>query len=267
MRHLAEITCFTGNLTENVEFYRKLLDSEPIAQSEGMAIFLTGAIKLMLHETYQPQSGELPPTDHVSIAVRNLDEAVKTITDAGVAPEVAARDYDWGRSAYFRDPDGRQVELHQGSVDWSNAHQYYSAYCFNTTWDLIEKADRTPQEDEEMISRAQASIWHWGERADCDDTTRSVGYWQLSRVYALVGQAENARHYGQLSLKFAAEDLPFFRGYAYEALARAEMVAGNAQKMDEYLALAREYAGRVPDVEDRKILESDLDQIKIETAG
>lgn len=267
MRHLAEITCFTGNLAANVEFYRKLLDSEPIAQSEGMAIFLTGAVKLMLHATYQPQAGELPPTDHVSIAVRNLDEAVKSVTEAGVLPEVAAQDYDWGRSAYYRDPDGRQVELHQGSVDWSNAHLYFSASCYNSAWELIDKTQRTPEEDIEMISRSYASLWHWSQRLDCTDTNRSIAYWQLSRVHALAGQPENARQYGQLCLEFSSEEEPVFRGFAYEALARAEKTAGNPARMKEYLAKAWEYAARVTDQEDRQLLENDLDQIKNETKG
>jgi catechol 2,3-dioxygenase-like lactoylglutathione lyase family enzyme len=262
MRHLAEITCFTSNLAENVEFYSKLLDGKPIVQSEGMAIFLTGAIKLMLHETYQPRSGELPPTDHVAIAVRNVDEAFKTVLEAGITPEVAARDYDWGRSAYFRDPDGRQVELHQGSVDWANAHDYFSAHCYNSAWELIDKDERTPDEDIEMISRAHASLWHWNQRPDCTDTNRSIGYWQLSRVYALANQAENARQYGQLCLKFSSEEEPVFRGFAFEALARAEMVAGNPTRMKEYLAKAWEYAARVTDQEDRQLLEKDLEQFK-----
>jgi catechol 2,3-dioxygenase-like lactoylglutathione lyase family enzyme len=267
MRHLAEITCFTGHFEESVNFYRKLLDSEPVTQSEGMAIFLTGAVKLMVHTTYPPQSGELPPTDHVAIAVRDLDMTIKSVSETGILPEVDAKDYDWGRSAYYRDPDGRQVELHQGSVDWSNAHDYFSAHCYNSAWDLIDKNERTPDEDIEMISRAHASLWHWNQRPDCTDTNRSIGYWQLSRVYALANQPENARQYGQLCLKFSSKEEPVFRGFAFEALARAEMVAGNIPKMAEYLSLAREYAGRVPDLEDRQILENDLDKIMIEPTG
>jgi hypothetical protein len=200
--------------------------------------------------------------DHVAIAARDVDKAVQSLAESGLSPEIPAKDYDWGRSAYYRDPDGTQVELHQDSVDWSNAHTYYSAYCFNTTWDLIEKKNRTSQEDEEMIARALASVWHWNQRPDCKDTNLAAGYWQVSRVYALVGQADNARRYGQLSLEHTTEDQPFLRGYAYEALAHAEKVAGNSSARQEYLSRARIYATRVTDDEDRKLLEDDLAQIQ-----
>lgn len=48
----------------------------------------------------------------------------------------------------------------------------------------------------------------------------------------LLRQAENARHFGELCLEISlGEDvLPFYRGYAYEALAWAEMVAENEGK-------------------------------------
>ena len=108
------------------------------------------------------------------------------------------------------------------------AHKYFSAECFNRTWGFIEKADRTPEDDEQMLLLTFASQWHWSQREDCASTNVSVGYWQISRVYSLLGQAENARKYGQLSLDALKGEtgLPFYFGYAYEALARAEMVAG-----------------------------------------
>jgi hypothetical protein len=55
---------------------------------------------------------------------------------------------------------------------------------------------------------------------------------------------------------------PFYLGYAYEALARAESVAGNSAQAQEYLAKAREIAEALPDPDYQKPLLDDLDTIK-----
>jgi hypothetical protein len=148
--------------------------------------------------------------------------------------------------------------------DVDAAHNYFSADCFNRAWDLIDKTDRTPEEDEQMIRLNQASIWHWTQRPDCTPKNLSVGYWQASRIYALLGQAENARRYGRLSLQASQSEgvPPFFRGYAWEALARAEMVGGEHEEMDRHLAEARQVAEMVTDLEDKKQLLADLETIR-----
>jgi hypothetical protein len=149
------------------------------------------------------------------------------------------------------------------TFDVAAAHKYFSAACFNSAWDLLDKADRSPEEDEQMIRLSLASTWHWSQREDCDDTKLSVGYWQTSRVYATLEQADNARRYGQLCLDVSqGEDVgPFYLGYAYEALARAESVAGETAKMDAYLTKAREAAAAVDDADTRQWLLNDLNTI------
>ena len=148
--------------------------------------------------------------------------------------------------------------------DVAAAHKYFSAACFNKAWDLIDKADRTPEENEEMIRLSIASTWHWTQREDCAPTNLSVAYWQTSRIYALLGQADNAQRYGQLALGVLQGDdvPPFYRGYAYEALARAESVAGNKAKMEAFLVEARRAAAAVTDAEGKQMLLADLNTIR-----
>ena len=113
--------------------------------------------------------------------------------------------------------------------DIESAHKYFSVQCFNQAWDLIEKQERTPEEDEEMIRLSMAASWHWTRRSDCSEVNKSIGYWQISHIYAILGQADNARRYGQLCLVAShAEDIPpFYLEYSYETLSRAEKAAGN----------------------------------------
>jgi hypothetical protein len=148
-------------------------------------------------------------------------------------------------------------------IDLQAAHKYFSAQCFNAAWDLMEKTDRSPEEDEQMIRLSQASHWHWTRREDYSDKEKSIAYWQTSRIYAILGLADNARRYGQLCLAASRDEElpPFCLGYAYEALARAESAAKNKEQMQVYLQQAREAAERMSDPETRKQFEDDLGSI------
>lgn len=110
---LVEMAYFTDNVKEMAEFYRRLLGSEPVAQSEGMAIFMSGKTKIFIHHNYNPAEGELPPDNHIAFAVENVDAVCRQLIDAGLILEAAPQDYYWGRSAYLRDPDGQQIEITQ----------------------------------------------------------------------------------------------------------------------------------------------------------
>lgn len=148
--------------------------------------------------------------------------------------------------------------------DLSLAHKYFSAYCFNGTWDLINKTERTPDEDEQMLLLTMASTWHWTQREDCTATNMAIAYWQIARVYALLRQVENARRYGQMCLDTSMQEgvEPVYTGFAYEALARAEMVAGGRDQMQHYLDEAFRAAALVTDEEDKELLVADLKTIQ-----
>jgi hypothetical protein len=144
--------------------------------------------------------------------------------------------------------------------DVEAAHKYFAVTCFNKAWELMEKSERTTEEDAEMVRLSLASHWHWTQREDCTETNQSVGYWQTSRIHAMLGHAEAARRYAKLCLQHSQGEtiLPFYLGYAYEALARAEAVAGNRAKMEEYLVEARRVADQMPDPDAKKQLLDDL---------
>ncbi len=148
--------------------------------------------------------------------------------------------------------------------DLEKAHRYFSAECFNRAWDYIDKPSRTAEDDRTMLQLGLASLWHWSQRPDRTPTTLSVGTWQVARIYALLGQVDFARQYGQLCLEASKEEgvAPFYLGYAYEALARTESVAGDRAKAQEYLEMARQAAGRVIDADEKKQLLTDLERLK-----
>jgi len=144
------------------------------------------------------------------------------------------------------------------AFDIAAAHKYFAAHCFNSAWDLIEKADRTPEEDRLMVALNQASIYHWRNRPDCDDRSLSIGYWQASRIHALLGSAAEARRYAGICLSYSRALEPFYVGYAHEALARAAAVAGDGEAAKEHAERAKEQAALVANKDDRELLLKDL---------
>jgi len=143
------------------------------------------------------------------------------------------------------------------------AHEYFSTEYFNQTWELIEKAElRSIEENMTMLHTAIVSLWHWTQREDVTAENLAIGYWQVSRVYNLIKQPNNARTYGLLSLRHAKELAPFYKAHAYETLARAEMQANNRVIMKVYLDKAHDMAKQIESEEDRELLLKDLETIQ-----
>ena len=113
MTAIGEIALFTDDVERAAAFYRDLLGAPPVAEWPGGALFDVGSGKLLVHEQAAAMDDGPPNEDHFAISVDDLDEACATLVTRGSAFLVEPRDYQWGRSAYLRDPDGRLVELSQ----------------------------------------------------------------------------------------------------------------------------------------------------------
>jgi hypothetical protein len=138
------------------------------------------------------------------------------------------------------------------------AHRKLAVDLFNNTWSLLDKPDRSEADDLEMIHMAHASRWHWGQVGTAENL--SVGEWQVSRVYAVLGQADRATYHGARALEYASsEGLPLYvPAYAHEALARGYALAGQYDRSQEHVAAAREIMTRETDDETRQMVAADL---------
>ena len=113
-----------------------------------------------------------------------------------------------------------------------------------------------------MVALNQASIFHWSQRPENDDKNRSIGYWQASRIQSLLGNAAEGSRHAEVCLTYSRDLEPFYLGYAYEALARAAKVAGDAEGCSQHLSAAEEQARAVTGQEDRALLEADLASLR-----
>lgn len=143
-------------------------------------------------------------------------------------------------------------------IDKPAAHKHFATACFNEAWDLIDKKDRTESDNEQMIALNQASIYHWTQLPDCDDQRLSIGYWQASRIRALVGHAAEALRLARVCLSYSENLSPFYLGYAYEAMARASRLLGDEPAHALHLETARTLALKITDPDERSMLDTDL---------
>jgi tetratricopeptide (TPR) repeat protein len=132
---------------------------------------------------------------------------------------------------------------------------------FNNVWTLLEKPDRTPAEDDQMLHMAHASRYHWGQVGRPENLAR--GEWQCSRVYAVLHRPEPSLHHAQRVLDICEANgiADFDRAFAYEALARAHAEAHDKEAAREMTKKALEAAEKIAEKEDKDLLLADLETI------
>ncbi|MEE8399850.1 MAG: hypothetical protein V3S89_12650 [Desulfobacterales bacterium] len=137
-------------------------------------------------------------------------------------------------------------------LDMQQIHHRLSVQYFNQVWTIIDKQKRSAEETEDMILLAYASLWHWRQRRDVRPLNLSIGYWQVSRVHALAGQYEMAKLFADKCLQVSTQGelTPFYMGYAYEALTRAEILSQDSDAAKAYLMKAEQQLGKVKDQEE-----------------
>ncbi len=140
-------------------------------------------------------------------------------------------------------------------------HRALGAALFNRTWEWMEQEGRSPADDDTMIHTAHASRYHWTQVGTPANFAR--GEWLCSRVYAVLHRGEPSVHHAQRTLAICVEngigdwDLAF----AYEALARAHAVAGDAESARVCTEQALAAAAEIVDPEDRALVLADLESI------
>jgi hypothetical protein len=141
-------------------------------------------------------------------------------------------------------------------------HKKMAIRLFNETWKLLDKPERTPEEDARMSHTAHASRLHWDFVGSAENF--AIGEWQVARVHAVLQQPEAALFHARRSLEIATLHLlrPFIIACAHEAVARALSLTQPAAAA-EHIAAARQMALEITDPEEKNILDEDLSTIDV----
>ena len=140
------------------------------------------------------------------------------------------------------------------------AHQAFAAGYNGKVWELMDRDERTDEEDAAMLHMAHASCAHW--LAAGNETHHQRGEWMIARVNTLLGFQESAMRHARscmdLTMRYPDRMEDFDRAYAFEALARAHALAGDRSEAELYIRKAEEAGEAIEDEENREIFTSDL---------
>jgi hypothetical protein len=148
------------------------------------------------------------------------------------------------------------------SSDDANAwHRTFAAAAFNRSWDLIDKPDRSSEDDAELLAAVFASRYHWEPIGN--DENKAVGDWQIAHAASHLNLPQIAMTYATFALERtqASERSDWLLASCYEGVARAHAVAGDTAERDRFIALARAVLDTIDDPEDRELIESQISTI------
>jgi DNA-binding transcriptional MerR regulator len=209
--------------------------------------------------------------------LRRLDmplEEIRSTLDAGDPAALRAALVSHQRQMAIRDAelratrgklqrliDGTETIMGMRSESLEAAeHRRLGIDLYNRTWTLMDSPG------DEMLHCAHASAYHWME-AGGTTANRARSEWLCSRVYALLGRAEPSLHHARRCLELVesspAEMEDWDIAGAYEALARANLAAGDSEDARRFYELGREATDKIADPEDRKHIEADLDALPL----
>ena len=140
------------------------------------------------------------------------------------------------------------------------AHLKFARMTNGLVWQLLEKPDRTPEDNVILLLTANASLFHWLHAGTGVHAQR--GSWLLAHIYAVLGEGAQSLKYAlrcmELKERHRSEIADFDVAYAYEAMARAHALLGHlAEARPLYLA-AKEAGEKIANAGDKEIFMGDF---------
>lgn len=127
-------------------------------------------------------------------------------------------------------------------------------------WKLLEKEERTVEEEHIMVDTAHASNYHWWHAGTVVNAQR--GEWLLARVYTVLGHNQEALWHAKACLALTEanpDDMQDFDvAYSYEAVARAQALNGAAELAAANKSKASDLGAKIAAEEDRQWFETDF---------
>ena len=154
---------------------------------------------------------------------------------------------------------GMSNERDTEDFDVAEAHQYFAMDLYNLVWDLLDRPERDRVQDGLMVHAAHAAAFHWSQIGQPEHLQRSQ--WQLTRVYIMLGDKEQAMHYARRCFEITQEQRlgDFDLAFALEAMARANAQNGNRLEFDQYYVLAMKAADQITDENDKNLFLAELE--------
>jgi hypothetical protein len=136
-------------------------------------------------------------------------------------------------------------------------HRAQAITATNSTWDMIT-AERTPDNDEEMLRRAYAAAYHWARAAGRAPANEVRARYLLAKAHLVAGDAHAAARYADSCHDGCVEHglADFDLAYALEMQARSALALGETARGHALWAQAK--AVPIADPEDQAIVDADF---------
>lgn len=137
-------------------------------------------------------------------------------------------------------------------------HRTLAVETYNRCWDLLERDERSQDDDFELITAAFTARYHWSFAGGPEQWV--ISDWMVSRAAADIGE-------GSLSLAFALRanraaqefDAPdWLVASVAEGLARSYAALGDESARDEWIISAERLVEAIAHEEDRDLIASQL---------
>lgn len=138
------------------------------------------------------------------------------------------------------------------------AHRHFAVSAYNAVWKLLDKKDRTPAEDQQMLAAAFASRYHWSFIGD--DRNFAIGDWQIAHVASYCGLPKTAHKYASSALAIVEKNgwRDWILASVYEGMARASAVGGNDVERGKWLEKAKRECALIAEEDERAIIEQQI---------
>ena len=139
-------------------------------------------------------------------------------------------------------------------------HHYMGIEMNNQTWGLLDKKDRSEQDNIRMINFAKASLYHWRKSDKYEVVNEQRGKWLISHVYAMLDKSGETLSYAKETLKITEDNnlKDFDLAYAYESMARAYSISENKDESEEWYKKAKAAGDLIADEKDKECFILDL---------
>lgn len=140
-------------------------------------------------------------------------------------------------------------------MDEPLTHRQLAVQTYNATWGLLE-ADRSPDQDLELLGLAFASRYHWGLAGGPKE--KAIADWMASRCLAALGEGSLAVRFSDSALAVVSRDEGWLVASMHEGRARAAAAAGDTAGRAEHVTLAQAALDRETDAADREAIAAQL---------
>ncbi len=135
----------------------------------------------------------------------------------------------------------------------AKSHRWHAIECNNRAWQLADQANRTVEQDAELLDAAHAAAFHW--RLVGNELNSARAQMLLAHAHACVKSGAFAQQYARQAHAYFAshETADWELAFSHAIVAHAAFAAGDAAAHRESYQQAAALGEKIADAEEKEI--------------